>query len=75
MERDLFDWANVAMETIEIAALVAILWRLTHVQRDIRPLVRVVRRMDRKMTDTKSGALLAEVELERAGVRATGSGQ
>jgi len=40
MERDLFDWANVAMETIEIAALVAILWRLAHVQRDIRPLVK-----------------------------------
>jgi len=67
MERDLFDWANVAMETIEIAALVAILWRLTHVQRDIRPLVRVVRRMDRKTPEKKTGAFLTGAEAEEPG--------
>jgi len=72
METCLYSWIDLAMNAVEIAALGAILWQLTYLRRDLMALVRVVRRMDRKTPERKTGAFLTEVEAERAGVQLTG---
>jgi hypothetical protein len=72
METGLLGWADLVMETIQIVALGAILWRLKHLHREITALVRVVRRMDRKTPEKKTGAFLTGAGAEGAGMRLTG---
>ncbi len=48
METDLLAWVGVAMDTMEVAALAAILWQVFFLRRDIVAILRVLRRMDRK---------------------------
>jgi hypothetical protein len=47
----LFVWANMAMDGVEIAALGAVLFVLFHMRRDLSAMLRVLRRMDRKRAD------------------------
>jgi biopolymer transport protein ExbB/TolQ len=75
METGLFSWIDLAMNALEIAALGAILWQFTYLRRDLRALVRVVRRMDRKTPERKTRAFVAEVEAERAEMQASRGGQ
>jgi hypothetical protein len=63
MEPVLYEWADTVMNTIEIAALGAILWQLTHLRREITALVRVVRRMDRKSPDSTISGHRRQAEL------------
>jgi hypothetical protein len=50
MEAELVGWVDVAVDIFEITALVAVFWQLVHVRRDITAMLRVLRRIDRKMT-------------------------
>ena len=52
MEHQLFAWAGLALDTMEIVALGAVLCQLIRLHRDIMAMLRVVRRIDRKMGDT-----------------------
>jgi hypothetical protein len=72
METGLYSWIDLAMNAVEIAALGAILWQLIYLRRDLVALIRVVRRMDRKTPEKKSGAFLTGAEAEGAGMRLTG---
>ena len=51
MLTQLFVWANMAMDGMEIAALGAVLFVLLGVRRDLSAMLRVLRRMDRKTAD------------------------
>ena len=51
MLSQLFVWANVAMDGVEIAALGAVLFELLHMRRDLSAMLRVLRRIDRKTAD------------------------
>ena len=72
MVTGLYSWIDLAMNAVEIAALGAILWQLTYLRRDLMALVRVVRRMDRKTPEKKTGAFLTGAGAEGAGMRLTG---
>jgi hypothetical protein len=48
MEMGLSVWADLVMDTVEVAVLGAVLWQLFKLCHDIRAMLRVVRRMDRK---------------------------
>ena len=52
MLTQLFVWANMAMDGMEIAALGAVLFVLLGVRRDLSAMLRVLRRIDRKAADT-----------------------
>jgi hypothetical protein len=75
METGLVSWIDLAMNAVEVAALGAILWQLTYLRRDLMALVRVVRRMDRKAPERKTGAFVAVVEAEQAEMHASRGGQ
>jgi hypothetical protein len=47
----LFVWANMAMDGVEIAALGAVLFVLFRLRRDLSAMLRVLRRIDRKTAD------------------------
>ena len=55
MLTQLFVWANIAMDGVEIAALGAVLLVLFHVRRDLSAILRVLRRIDRKTADAAAG--------------------
>ncbi len=52
MEHQLFAWAGLALDTMKIVALGAVLCQLFRLRRDIMAMLRVVRRIDRKLGDT-----------------------
>ena len=52
MEIGLFGWADLAMNTVQVVALGAVLWLLLNVHRSIMAMLRVLRRMDRKTPDS-----------------------
>ena len=55
MDSQILGWADVAMDTAEVVAVVAILLVLFRLDRNITALLRVIRRMDRKTAElTKS---------------------
>jgi hypothetical protein len=47
MERDLFAWADLAMDIVQGVGLAAILWQLFYLRRSLLAMLRVLRRMDR----------------------------
>ena len=51
MITQLFVWANITMDGVEIAALGAVLFMLFHMRRDLSAMLQVLRRMDRKTAD------------------------
>ena len=72
METGLLGWVGLGMDTAEVAMLGAILLLLFRVHRNIAGLLRVVRRMDRKTPEPKTGALLTGAKAEQAGLQLTG---
>lgn len=54
MERDLFAWADLAMDIVQGVALAAILWQLFYLRRSLLAMLRVLRRMDRKMPEPRA---------------------
>jgi hypothetical protein len=50
----LFVWANIAMDGVEIVALGAVLFVLFRLRRDLSAMLRVLRRIDRKTDATAS---------------------
>lgn len=47
MDSQIFGWADLAIDIVEVAAVVAVLFVLLRLHRDIAALLRVIRRMDR----------------------------
>lgn len=66
MEMGLSVWADLVMDTVEVAVLGAVLWQLVNLRHDIGDMLRVVRRMDRKTLDTIASAYLRQVKANRA---------
>jgi hypothetical protein len=56
MERDLFAWADLAMDIVQGVALAAILWQLFYLRRSVLAVLRVLRRTDRKMPEPRAKA-------------------
>jgi hypothetical protein len=54
MERDLFAWADLAMDIVQGVGLAAILWQLFYLRRSLLAMLRVLRRMDRKMPEPRA---------------------
>jgi hypothetical protein len=77
METGLCVWADLVMDTVEVAVLGAVFWQLFKLRHDIGAMLRVVRRMDRKALDTTSSAYLRQAKAVRAanGERAMSSGK
>jgi hypothetical protein len=69
METGLSVWADLVMDTVEVAVLGAVLWQLFNLRHDMGAMLRVVRRMDRKMVDTITSTYLRQAEADRAGNR------
>jgi hypothetical protein len=72
MEPQAFAWVNLAMDTVEVAGLGAVLLLLLRVHRNIAALLRVLRRMDRKTPDPTAGAYRHQAELNEARMQVTG---
>jgi len=66
MEMCLSAWADLVMDTVEVAVLGAVLWQLVNLRHDIGVMLRVVGRMDRKTLDTIASAHLRQVKADRA---------
>ena len=58
METSLYVWADLVTDTVEIAVLGAVLWQLFNLRHDMKAMLRVVRRMDRKAVDATTSAYL-----------------
>jgi len=58
METSLCVWADLVMDTVEVAALGAVLWQLFNLRHDMKAMLRVVRRMDRKTVDATTSSYL-----------------
>ena len=67
-----FEWANLGMDTVEVAALIVVLMLLYRVHRNISALLRVIRRMDSKTADSTIGGYRRQAELSDAGLQWTG---
>ena len=52
MENHIFAWADLAADLVVAAAIIAVLFLLQRVHRNITALLRVIRRMDRKTAGT-----------------------
>ena len=72
MEIGLLGWTDLVMDTVEVAMLGAGLLLLYRVLGNVASLLRVVRRMDRKTPEPKTGALLTGAKAEQAGLQLTG---
>ena len=68
METGLFGWADLAMNTVQVMALGAVLWLLLSVRRGIMAMLRVLRRIDRKTPDTAGSTYGRQAE-ERGSAR------
>jgi hypothetical protein len=42
-------WIQLAMDTIEVAAFLGLFWQFFDLRREIRSILRVIRRIDRRM--------------------------
>lgn len=67
-----FEWANLGMDTVEVAALIVVLMLLYRVHRNISALLRVIRRMDRKTADTTISRYRRQAEVNEAALQWTG---
>jgi hypothetical protein len=68
-------WADLVMDTIEVAVLGAVLWQLFNLRHDMGAMLRVMRRIDRTKVDTITSAYLRQAKADRAanGERAVSS--
>jgi hypothetical protein len=73
METGLLGWVGLGMDTAEVAMLGAILLLLFRVHGNIAGLLRVVRRMDRKTPEPKTGAFLTGAKASRLDCSCQGS--
>jgi len=69
METGLGVWADLVMDAVEVGVLGAVLWQLFNLSHDMGAMLRVVRRMGRKTTDTTTSTYLHQGEADRAGNR------
>jgi hypothetical protein len=65
METGLSVWADLVVDTVEVAVLGAVLWQLFNLRHDMGAMLRVVRRMDRKTVDTTASAYFRQAEADR----------
>jgi hypothetical protein len=66
MDSQILGWADLAMDTAEVAAVVAVLLVLLHLHRDIAAMLRVIRRIDRKTAEPTKSPYRRQVELNKA---------
>ena len=69
METGLGVWADLVMDAVEVGVLGAVLWQLFNLSHDMGAMLRVVRRMGRKTTDTITSTYLHQGEADRTGNR------
>jgi hypothetical protein len=66
METSLNVWADLVMDIIEVAVLVAVLWQLFNLRHDMGAMLQVMRRIDRTKVDTITSAYLRQANADRA---------
>jgi len=72
MDNQILGWTEMAADIVQVAAVVAVLFVLLRLRRDIAALLRVVRRMDRKTANAAS-PYRGRAELDETPVELTGS--
>jgi hypothetical protein len=75
MDSQILGWANMAMDAVEVAAVVAVVLVLLRLRRDIGALLRVVRRMDRKTASPTTTPYRRQAELNEPPSELTGNRQ
>ena len=77
METGLCVWADLIMDTLEVGVLGAVLWQLFSLRHDMKAMLRVVRRMDRKTVDATTGTYFRQARADRTanGERAVGASE
>jgi hypothetical protein len=65
METGLSVWADLVMDTIEVAVLGAVLWQLFNLRHDVGAMLRVMRRIDRTKVDAITSAYLRRAKADR----------
>jgi hypothetical protein len=75
MSSRILGWANVVMDTAEVAALGAAIWLLLRVDRKIAAMLRVIRRIDRKTAEPTKSPHRRQAELNEAPPELTGNRQ
>jgi hypothetical protein len=66
MDGQILGWADLAIDTLEVAAILAVLFVLLRLHRDIDALLRVIRRMDRNTKSLATSAYRRHAELNEA---------
>jgi hypothetical protein len=56
MDTQILGWADLGIDIVEVAVIVAVLLVLLRLHRDINALLRVIRRMDRNKTSLTTSA-------------------
>ena len=73
MDKQILGWADIAADTAQVIAVVAVLFVLLRLRRDIAALLRVVRRIDRKTANPAINSYRGQDELNQAPMRFVGS--
>jgi len=79
MNSQILGWADLAIDIVEVAAVVAVLFVLLRLHRDFDALLRVIRRMDRNTASLTTRGYRRHAELNEAPLpftrnRTTGGG-
>ena len=69
MDSQILGWVDLAMDTAEVVAVVAVLLVLFRLDRNIAALLRVIRRMDRKAASPTSSERQRQAKLNEASLR------
>ena len=72
MGNQVLGWADLAVDVVEVAALIVVLLLLFRVHRIITTLVQVIRRMDRKIVGPTIHRYRLQAEPNEAGLQWTG---
>src|SRR5262245_32199730 len=79
MDTQILGWADLGIDIVEVAVIVAVLLVLLRLHRDIDALLRVIRRMDRNTASLTTSAYRGRAKLDEASLpftrnRRTGAG-
>jgi hypothetical protein len=66
MDTQILGWADLGIDIVEVAVIVAVLLVLLRLHRDINALLRVIRRMDRNTTSLTTSAHWRRAQLNEA---------
>jgi hypothetical protein len=75
MDSQILGWTDVAMDVVEVAAVVAVLSVLLRLHRDIAAMLRVIRRIDRKTAEPTKSPYRRQAGLNEAAPELAGNRQ